>query len=313
MKSKKIAILGATSHIAKGLICNFIQEGKNKLFLFARTPKRAKDFIKSNRLKGDVNIFGFNDFAHKEYDFIINCVGMGTPNKVKDNQILVFNITEEYDNLILDYLSKFSQSSCINFSSGAVYGSSFNEAVGDSTVRKIKANNISREEYYGLAKMNSEAKHRAQNDLNIVDVRIFAYFSRFIDLDSGYILTQLIDSIKRKKEFVTNSCDFVRDYLNPIDLFKLVKLITNSKPMNAAIDAYSLAPVTKFEILKFFSKAYGLKYKIKDNIDFLCPTGKKSVYYSNSRKAARLGYKPQYSSIRTIEEESKIIIGQNHE
>ena len=33
--NKRIAILGATSHIAKGLISNFAKDTKYKLFLFA--------------------------------------------------------------------------------------------------------------------------------------------------------------------------------------------------------------------------------------------------------------------------------------
>lgn len=45
--NKKIAILGATSHIAKGLIYNFNKEEANELFLFARSIDRLQGFLKS--------------------------------------------------------------------------------------------------------------------------------------------------------------------------------------------------------------------------------------------------------------------------
>jgi len=309
MIKKKIVILGATSHIAKGLICNFSRENKNKLFLYARSPEKVNDFLKANGLKGEIGFIGLDDLARKEYDFVINCIGIGTPNKVRDNPSLIFSITEEYDKILMRYLSKFTKSRCINFSSGAAYGACFNEPVGDSFLRKIAVNNINSQEYYGLAKINSEAKHRAQKELAIVDIRVFSYFSRFIDLDGGYFLTELIKSIKQRDQFITNSCDFVRDYLHPHDLFNLVKLILASKPFNAAIDAYAQAPVTKFELLDYFSKTYGLKYKTEEKLDLVCPTGVKSVYCSNSKKAFKLvGYNPEYSSIRTVTEEAEFLL-----
>ncbi len=304
----RIAILGATSHIAKGLICNFTQSKEYKLFLFARSTGKARDFLRINGIKGNVNFVRFDDFPRKEYDFIINCIGIGTPNKVRDNPSLVFGITEEYDNMVLAYLSKFVKSGYINFSSGAVYGSSFKKAVGDLSSREILINNISPQEYYGIAKINSEAKHRAQKNLHIVDIRVFSYFSRFIDLNAGYFLTDLIGSIKKGSEFITNSCDFIRDYLHPSDLFNLIELTIEKKPFNAAIDAYSQAPVSKFELLDYFSKTYGLKYRIENKLNFVCPTGVKNVYCSNSRKAAELGYIPNYSSINTVKEEVFFIL-----
>lgn len=310
MKKTKILILGATSHIAKGLICNFNRKNKYHLSLYARPPERVKEFIKVNRLKEKFSSIRLNDLAHKEYDFIINCVGIGTPNKVRDNPALIFNITEEYDKILTEYLTKFAKPTWINFSSGAIYGDCFNQPVGDSSSRKIAINNINPQAYYGLAKLNSEAKHRAQENLHIVDIRVFAYFSRFIDLDSGYFLTELIKDIKKGTEFITSPCDFTRDYLHPDDLFSLIELIIAKKPFNAAFDAYSRKPVSKFELLDYFSKTYGLKYKIDDRMDFSCPTGSKDVYYSNSRKANELlGYKPKHTSIASIAGEAKFLLG----
>lgn len=306
--NKKIAILGATSHIAKGLVYNFIREDDYKLFLFARSPEKVKEFLKVNGLKGDISLSGFSGFATKEYDFIINCVGVGTPNKVRNNPSSVFTITEKYDSMILKYLSKFAKTGYLNFSSGAVYGGIFKDPAGDSSLHNILVNNFNWQDYYGIAKINSEAKHRAQKDLNIVDIRVFAYFSRFIDLKAGYFLTELIENIRQGDEFITSSCDFIRDYLHPCDLFDLIKLTMARRPFNTALDAYSRAVVSKFELLEYFSKNYGLKYRIDEKLNFSCPTGEKNVYYSNSRKAAGLGYKPSYTSIDAIMKEVSFIL-----
>ena len=125
--NKRIAILGATSHIAKGLISNFAQNTECKLFLFARSHKCIEEFLKENSLKGDILIKGFKDFHSYEYDVIINCVGLGVPNKLKGKTDLIFQLNEEFDNMVISYLDKHPRSRYINFSSGAVYGNNFND------------------------------------------------------------------------------------------------------------------------------------------------------------------------------------------
>ena len=59
----------------------------------------------------------------------------------------------------------------------------FSVPVDESTYSKWGINHISEADYYGIAKLNSEVKLRALKDLNIVDLRVFGYFSRFIDLE----------------------------------------------------------------------------------------------------------------------------------
>jgi len=296
---KKIAILGATGHIAKGLILNFIQSKENELSLFARIPKKVKDFLKENSLPLNRHIYEFKHFQKGKYDVVINCVGLGTPAKVKEANREVFRLTEEFDNMVLGYLSRYPKTLYINFSSGAVYSVS----VGD----------IKPEHYYGIAKLHQEAKHRALRELNIVDIRVFSYFSRFIDLNSGYFLTELLKSLKTKKIFITNSCDFVRDFLAPQDLFNLICLTIKAKPFNGAIDAYSAMSISKFKLLDYFVKNYSLKYTINRGLKLICPTGVKSRYCSSSKKAAGLGYKPKFSSIEAVAMESKYILGETNE
>ena len=104
MKNKKIAILGASSHIAKGLIFNFMHSEGFELFLFARFPEKVKKFLKENNLASKYHIYKFERFFSGKYDVVINCVGLGTPIKVKQASGQVFKLTEDFDNLSLAYL-----------------------------------------------------------------------------------------------------------------------------------------------------------------------------------------------------------------
>lgn len=313
MKIIKIAILGATSHIGKGLIYYFSKDKKYQLFLFARAPQRVKSFLKYNSIKPMASPAGYNNFFKNKHDVIINCVGIGSPSKLKEHIASIFQLTETYDNMVIDYLKIHPCVRYINFSSGAIYGSNFREPVQDNSTAHIAVNNIGPQDYYSIAKINSETKHRALCKLNIVDIRVFSYFSRFIDIDAGYFITDIIKSIKQKSKFITNSRDFIRDYLHPFDLFNFVKVIIEGGFFNAAIDAYSRAPVSKFLLMDYFSKTYGLKYKLNRTIGSVCPTGIKNAYYSISRKATALGYKPKFSSIETIAAETKYILGAGNE
>ena len=114
--------------------------------------------------------------------------------------------------------------------------------------------------------------------------------------------------MKSKGVFVTNFCDFVRDFVAPQDIFDLICLIIKAKPFNDAIDVYSSKPIRKFKLLDYFVKNYFLRYTIKRGLKFICPTGVKSRYYSSSKKAAGLGYKPKFSSIKAVAMEASYML-----
>jgi hypothetical protein len=80
--------------------------------------------------------------------------------------------------------------------------------------------------------------------------------------------------------------------------------------INEAFDVTSSKPVEKREILDYFSLEYGLKYEIGRSLSHVSPTGLKNIYCSNYNNVACIGYKPAFSSMDTIKEESKYIINQ---
>jgi len=303
----KIAILGGTSHIAKGLILKFVQKQGDELSLFVRSEERMKIFLDEIDGNKNIRIKQFSELNNDKYDVLINCVGLNLFGDAASEAKHVFALTERYDNLIINYLINNPSSLYINFSSGAVFGTEFNQPVEAASQAKWDVNNIKETDYYGIAKLNAEAKHRALRDHNIVDLRVFGYFSRFIDLCARYLVCQILTCVKEKRVFVTDNTNIERDYIAPDDLFQLVEKCVEKKGINVVYDAYSLKPVSKFEIIDYFVENYGMKYKIDETIDFSSVTGKKSCYYSINNKAKELGYVPLYTSLECIMREAQAI------
>ncbi|MBI5079292.1 NAD-dependent epimerase/dehydratase family protein [Candidatus Wolfebacteria bacterium] len=310
-KKQKIAIFGSTSHIAKGLINNFLQSENFELHLYARSPEKLRDFliaIKQSNNKDCVVHEGYDDFLKCSYDVVINCVGVGTANKLEGDYAKYFTITEKFDNLAIEYLRNINPNALyIGFSSGVVYGK-LSAPAEENTANNIRPNHITSEDYYAIARLNAETKHRAFNNLNIVDLRLFSYFSRFIDLSDGYFITELLNSILNNKMFIIDNINIIRDYVHPNDLFSIIKKCINTKKINSAFDVISARPAEKKEILDYFSKKYGLKYEISQSLNHISTTGAKNIYYSKYDNAKIIGYKPTFSSINTIKEESKFIL-----
>lgn len=312
MKKSKIAILGSTSHIAKGLINNFLQSRELCLHLYTRSPDKVRSFIGAIECSiGNSYVIheGYGEFPKYSYDVVINCVGVGTIKKLQGNFTLYFMVTEEYDNLVIDYLFNISPDTLyICFSSGAVYGKNFSAPMEENTINSIRVNHIAKEDYYSIARLNSEAKHRSFKNLKIVDLRLFSYFSRFIDLADGYFITDVMDCILHKKMLVTDSMNIIRDYVHPEDLFSIIKKCMNAGKINEAFDVSSSKPVEKKEILEYFSAKYGLKYIISRSLNHVSATGSKNIYYSAYNNASKIGYNPHFSSMDAILQESEYFL-----
>lgn len=311
MKKKDVAIMGATSHIAKTLIERFLRHGGFRLHLYTRSPRRLGAFLAAGlAAEGNCVVHkGYSRLLAGRHDVLINCVGVGTGAKLRGDYTKWFTVSEEYDNLALSCLkSRPAGTLYISFSSGAVYGSCLSAPAGKDTANILKVNNISSADYYGIARLNSEAKHRSFSGLNIVDLRVFSYFSRHIDLSDGYFMSELVNAALRGKEFRTTAGNIRRDYVHPDDLFRLVCKCMAAGRLNAAFDVYSARPVSKSGILAFFKRRYGV-VPVKSRAPGKgSATGAKNLYYSSFHSAGRLGYAPRFTSLRTIMAESEAII-----
>ncbi|MBP9866840.1 MAG: NAD(P)-dependent oxidoreductase [Candidatus Pacebacteria bacterium] len=310
---KKIALLGATGYIGKSLLYEFVQGGNVRLFLFSRSKKNLEsvmNLVFKNVISNtcEISIHTLEEFNAYTYDAIINCTGIGDQAILKNDVSKIFEVTESVDKMIIAYITKKINTKYINMSSGAVYGNSFTKPVTEKTKIVFNDKKFSAYEYYAIAKINSEAKHRALNNLHIIDIRIFAFFSHFFDSDASFFMSQVASCIKNKKVFETSDSDMVRDYVSTKDLYYFIKLCIDDRDHNNDFfDIYSKKPISKFEILSYLHENFGLRYtfykseKTKD-ISF------KNIYYSKNKKAKNIGYEPEFSSIESISEELKKIL-----
>lgn len=308
---KKIAILGSTGYIGKSIVTLLMQNKNISLYLFSRSENKIKDFVDQfGFAHANVEVCGnYNMFDEFSYDLIVNCAGIGNPMILKKDPSAIFEVTEYFDTLIINHLRKNNNTIYLNLSSGAVYGSSNIGPFSEKSKSCLCINELHQSEYYSIAKINSEAKHRALKNLNIVDLRIFSFFSSFVDIEAQFLLSDIVKALRNNTVFETSGVDIVRDFITPVDLVQVIEIILNEVRINNSFDMYSLAPVKKSELIDFFIRRFNLKTKIINDSFAISPTGTKNEYYPVSKKIEVLGYKPAHSSLSGIEAEmSKIVI-----
>jgi nucleoside-diphosphate-sugar epimerase len=296
----KIAILGATSHIAKDLILSF--EDRHQLYLYSRRPPAVTRWIVQSNLQNYTN-YDYTEFRnHIQFDAILNFVGAGDPEAIKSLGKRIFGISEAYDQMVLDYLQDHPDCLYIFMSSGAVFGDSFPTPVNNQTRSVFPINNIQPHHYYGLAKAQSEYRHR-MSDRNIIDLRIFNYFSSTANLQSQSMICGMLRSILEGKEFVVDRVDVTRDYVGPNDFHQMINVLLNQEKINTAIDLYSRLPISKDLLIEHMKERYDLRVWVRNDA-VAHATGVKENYYSTNLEAYALGYRPTLTSIQTIFEEA---------
>ena len=286
-------------------------------YLFSRSGDKVQRFLDTIGRPGKGNhsiCTDYRAFSSYSYDVIINCVGVETRNKHNCDFTRYFTVTEEFDGLAIRYLQNTNPDALyFSFSSGAVYGKGFSAPADHSSANSIQVNQVAPEDYYGIVRINAEAKHRAHPNLRIIDLRVFSYFSRYINLTDGYFITDVMEAILDNKVLVTDSTNIVRDYLHPEDLFSMIVKCVHAGRINRAIDVSSSRPVAKQEILDYFTSEYGLKYQRRSFSESPSATGPKSNYYSTCNCAAQIGYVPRFSSMDTLKNEARYILVQKTE
>jgi len=307
-KPMNVAIFGASGHIGKGLIGQFLKEReKCMLYAFSRSERNLANFIEGKAYQG-LCVLEYEKFNQHEYDIIINCVGAGTPQKISELGGDLLSITERFDDMAIEYLKENPSALYINMSSGAVYGRTISDPITSECRLELNINNMGLADCYLLSKLNSEVKHRAYADLNIVDLRVFGYISEYIDLGSKFLLTEMIECVRNSSVFRTDEFNIVRDYIDQEGLFRIVKLLIETRKINDYFDVYTKMPSSKLEILEQFENRYGLEYMVEKLDLNHSPTGRKEKYYSIHKKLGKLGYQPIRSSLESIIKETDKIL-----
>ena len=301
----RIAIIGATSQIAKDLILSFSNSDTHDLSLFARHPDEVTCWLVHNNFKNRYKSYAYAEFLNLEYDLIINFVGVGDPAKSLTMGSPIFEATLQYDELALSYLKTHSSCRYFFLSSGAAYGSNFSQPTTRETPATFPINNIQPSDWYGMAKLHAEYRHRSYPDLAIVDIRVFNYFSHTQDISSRFLITDIIRSIHDNTILKTSSDYIVRDFMHPSDFFNLINALISAPPVNIAVDCYTLAPIDKPDLLLNMQQNFGLRYEAVESGASLNATGQKAHYYSLNKIAAEFGYTPSLTSLEGILMEAK--------
>jgi nucleoside-diphosphate-sugar epimerase len=304
----RIAIFGATSQIAKDLIISLSEDEGKYLHLFARRPDEVTKWLASVGLQECYPVDVFAAFGMQRFDLIINFVGVGNPAQTMAMGASIFDLTLRYDLMALDYLQKHPDCRYFFLSSGAVYGSSFDEPADATTNAMVAINNLLPQDWYGVAKLYAECRHRALPHLSIMDIRVFNYFSSSQNLTARFFISDVIRAIQADEILVTSPQNIVRDYVGASDFYILITSLTNSPPSNDVVDCYSKAPVSKFDLLDIMTKEFGLKFVISDADVSINATGVKAKYYSKNKKAEKYGYFPTSSSKEIVVSEARSIL-----
>ena len=296
----KIAILGATSQIAKDLLVSFSAEETKGLHLFARRPDDVKKWLNDVGLSERYLVDEFGGFGTQEFDAIINFVGVGNPAQAAAIGSSIFDVTLQYDELALNYVRQHPECRYIFLSSGAAYGSSFDAPVDAQTKATIAINNLQPQDLYGVAKLHAECRHRSLAHLSIVDIRVFNYFSHTQDIEARFLITDILRAIRDKTVLKTSSDYIARDFLHPSDFHQLVRVLLSAMPTNTAVDCYTRAPIDKPTLLAAMQEKYGLRYEVIEKNAGVNATGNKPHYYSMNRRAGDFGYEPKFTSLDSI-------------
>ena len=280
----KIAFLGASSQIAKGLLKEFFNEGIHNLYLFTRDIKSFDEWINDQMLENKyISLDPLENFnSSVQFDLIINFIGIGDPAKALGIGSKIFDITYDYDHQVLDYLNIHPKTKYIFISSGVVYGNIFSLPAKPDSNSIININALKHTDWYSISKIYAEAKHRSLNQLSIIDIRVFNYVSSDIDVSSRFLIADALRAISKNQVMKTDDKNINRDYIGPLDLHQLIIKLANQNFLNSSIDCYTKDPTDKFSILELMKTKFGLKYeitKLKSGIDAY---GSRDNYFSRN-------------------------------
>lgn len=288
---KSIAILGANSQMALDYIDLESIRGGGNLYLFSRGENIDR---LSKKIDGRVKSLPYSEFQNHKYDLIINFIGSSDQIKVRGLGIKYLEICKKFDDMALDYLRMNKNCKYIFISSGARYGQIFERGpANEKSKSTFTTFSSSNDDFYGLTKYLIEKEHSEQQDLNIVDLRVFSYIDKNQDINSGMFVPSLARAIIQKKVFETSGSDMFRDYTCAENLYTLIDGLNASTI--GAFDLFSTEKISKFELLEIFADSIEVKF-----IDRLHHNGEKKYYYSENVEARRVGFKPKYSSIDNI-------------
>jgi nucleoside-diphosphate-sugar epimerase len=307
--TRPIAILGASSLIAVDFLIHASKVDGPEFRLYTREPDNLIQVLAAHGISRRWPVMRFGDFGSEPYSAIINFVGVGDPAKALELGSGIFSLTREFDEVAVANLSRHPDTRYIFISSGAVYGADLDRPVTSQDCVRLPLNAVGRQHYYGMAKLYAEYTHRAMPQLSIIDIRVFNYVSRRMDVKARYLLTEMLSAIRDKRAFRTTARQVVRDFLHPLDMHALLCCAIAAPPgTNMPIDAYTRSSIGKEELIGLMAEKFGLQVELVSSDVSINASGIKNVYVSANRVAESLGYRPMHTSASGIVEEAKAIL-----
>lgn len=297
----RLAILGATSEIARDLINSLRVSNKYALSLFSRRPAELEAWLRVSNPKNIPKSYSLTEFSiSTKFDTILNFIGAGNPKLIADLGKSFIGLTQTYDQLVLDYLKVYPNCRYIFMSSGSIFGGNFDKPVDLSTALPKLNIDAGSSQWYQNAKLAAEVRHRQLADIPITDLRIFNYFSHTQSIETQFLMANIAKALVNQSILEVSPDPIIRDFLHPDDFYKLVKCVLEAPPANQAIDCYSKAPISKHQLLESLKSKLGLQYQFNEAPLTAKTTGVKTHYYSKNAFAQKLGYEPKFTSLEGV-------------
>lgn len=304
----RIAILGATSEIARDLVNSLRFDKKYKLKLFSRRPAELEAWLKISDPRNIPPSHSLSEFSPTiQFDAILNFIGAGNPRLISDLGESIIELTHTYDQLVLDYIKIHPHCRYIFMSSGSVFGENFEKPVDSNSQPPELGAELPSTNWYQSAKLSTEILHRKLINIPITDLRIFNYFSHTQSIESQFLMASIARALINQSTLEVSPEHIIRDFLHPTDFYEMINCILMAAPKNQVLDCYSKSPISKRELLEYLQKRFGLKFKESEQLS-PNPTGVKTHYYSQNKQAQNLGYFPKYSSLEGIDQELELLI-----
>lgn len=299
----KIAILGATGYIGRSLLNECVSRDLWDVVPFSRDTEHAAEVWGRYNIATTVSARTYADFLRSRFDIVINATGVGDPRTIKENPASISAATHAIDSLLLEYLALHPDTRVFSISTGAIFGLNAGAHKTEHTSSMFRPDALGAGEIYALAKLSSEAVHRTSSQYSITDLRVYAFFSRFVDLKGAFFLSEVAASLWHGRELLTSPEDMIRDYATGRELLDTILFLYKKPPGNRAFDLRSKAPAAKFAMLYRFRDAFGLRFKVAEGSADVSPTGRKMEYCSASRALERMGFAPRETSLELVERE----------
>jgi nucleoside-diphosphate-sugar epimerase len=288
-----IGILGATGYIGRTLARTWARGGQDALVLFARNTAS----LAAEQWPDNVTIRALSEFRACDFDLVINALGAGDPSQVQAMGASILDVTRAWDHLVLETMGAGTR--YVFISSGAVYGTEFHRPVDRDDKICLPVNSLGSVAPYVMSKLYAETLHRYAAERPILDVRVFGYADPAIKLSGTSFLANLACSVRSREPFVTSNDEMMRDYAGARELQDLIEGWLRLGAPNRAADLYTLAPVSKRELLAAAVARYGLQITYVARAGG-SPTGAKAFYASANRSASEIGFVPKRSSLEVV-------------